>query len=79
MSMLSMPSLDRSRKPPSSCLRSTTSRGNAPAHARPIGGPFRLVSALGVVRTKLQVLSLSLDGGRYLSTFGSMARILAKF
>ena len=59
MSMLSMPSLDRSRKPPSSCLRSTTSRGDAPTHARPIGGPSRLI--LGVVCTEIQVLSLSLS------------------
>ena len=57
MSMLSMPSLNRSRKPPSSCLRSTTSRGDAPTHARPIGGPSRLI--LGVVCTEIQVLSLS--------------------
>ena len=58
-SFLSMPGLDRSEKLPSSGLRSTTRRGNAPVHAGPVGGPSRLVGALGVVHAEPRVLSLS--------------------
>ena len=32
----------------------------------------------GMICVELQVLSLSLDGGGYLSTFGGVAEILAK-
>ena len=39
-----------------------------------------MVGALGVVRAELRVLSLSLslDGGRYLSTFGRCGRNLGQ-
>ena len=74
---LSTPGLDRSGKPPSSGLHLTTCHSDAPMHVGPVGGPSRLVGVLGVVRAELRVLSLG--GGRYLSTFGHLVGILAKF
>ena len=55
--------LDQSRKSSSSGLRSTTRCSNASTRAGLVGGPSRLVGALGVVRVELQVLSLSLEEG----------------
>ena len=75
---VTMPSLDRSEKLQSSGLCSTTRRGNALTHVRPIGSPSQLVGALSVVHAKFSG-ALSLGGGRYLSIFGSVAGILAKF
>ena len=57
--------------------RSTTHRGDSSrARGAPLEGPFRYD---GVVCVGVWVLSLSLSGGGYLSIFGIMARIWAKF
>ena len=77
---MSTPSLDQSRKPLSSGLRSTTCCGDAPARVGPVGGPFldRLFGACGLCEVSGALsLSLSVEEGR--STFGSVAGLLAKF
>ena len=57
-------------------LRSTTRYGDAPMRARPVGGSSQLIGVY-MVHAELQVLSLSVEEGK--STFGGVARILAKF
>ena len=57
-------------------LRSNTRCGEALEHAGPVGGPSRLI---GVWCPCSASGAFSLSGGGYLSTFGGVARILAKF
>ena len=59
-------------------LHLTIRHGNTPALVRPVGGPAWWFGVC-VVRAELRVLSLSLNGGGYLSTFRGVAGILAKF
>ena len=77
--LLSTSSLDRSGKLPSSSLRLTSRRGDTPVRMGLVGSPSRLVGALHLWFVRSFRCPLSLGGGRYLFTFGSVARILAKF
>ena len=80
---LSLPNLDQNGGGKTTTIvvgpHSTTCRGESSrARGAPLEGPSRYD---GVVCARLPVLSLSLslDGGGYLSTFGFMAGIWAKF
>ena len=75
---LSTLGLERSRKPPSSSLHSTTCNGDTLARSGPIEGLFSIGwCAWCGSRGSSGALSLSVEEGR--STFGGVVGILAKF
>ena len=72
-----MPGLDQGGKPPPWAFIRPPTVATLPRAQGPLEAPLDDMAARYVLRVELQVLSLLVEEGR--STFGSVARILAKF